>query len=308
MQYYHDFESIHLTNTVVACGKFDGIHKGHQKLIEKLLQYEKQGYESAIFTFDSSIAKVMKNGEEFLFTAEERRYYLEQLGIQHLAEYRFEEPLIHLSPEAFVRDILVGQMGAKVIVVGEEFHFGYQRQGDCEVLRCLSKKYDYQLVVVPRYKEEENEEKISSSEIRICLSKGQMEQTNEMLGHPYFIRGEVVHGRQLGRTIGMPTANLQVPTEKLIPPNGVYVTRCRLQERILYGITNIGTKPTVDGRDVGVETYLFSFDEDIYGEEITVEFLHYVRKEQKFDSVAQLIEQMHRDAEFGMQYVKDLIS
>lgn len=303
MQYFHDFDTLQLENTVVACGKFDGIHAGHRKLLEQLFFYQEKGFKSTIFTFDASISKVMQGTKGFIYTSEERCFCLEQLGIDYLVEYRFEEPLSRLTPEQFVEQILIRQLGAKVVVVGEDFRFGYQRQGDVELLGRLEKTYGYELVVVSKCMDGSG--KVSSSEIRNMLIDGEMEQTARLLGRPYFIRGEVIHGRQLGRSIGMPTANVAVPEGKLIPPNGVYVSRCFLGDRCFYGITNIGTKPTVQGEEVGVETFLFDFDEDIYGEILTVEFLTHVRREQRFHSVEELSAQMHRDALYGQEYIRE---
>lgn len=303
MKYFHDFDSIKLNRTAVACGKFDGIHIGHQALIRECQAFEKQGLNSAVFTFDESILSVLPEGARFINSPEERCLLLGELGVDYIAEYSFHQ-ISKLHPEAFVRSILIGQMDARVVVVGEDFRFGYQRMGDVELLKRLQDKYRYELVVVP--KQEDENGRVSSSRIRECILKGDMETASDMLGYDYFVLGPVVHGKKLGRTIGMPTANIPVPEHKLIPPNGVYVSRNTLESGEYYGITNIGTKPTVDGAVMGVETYLFDFNEDIYGQELRTDFLHYVRPEQKFDSVEQLQEQMHRDKEFGMEFVSNL--
>lgn len=302
MQYYHNFKEIQLNSTAVACGKFDGIHKGHQALLWQLRKYQEKGLKSAVFTFDSSIISVMSDKLGFIYTSEERRFILEQTGVDYLAEYVFDSQLSRMEPEQFVKQILVEQMGAKVIVVGEDFRFGYQRQGNVHLLKELKTVYDYQLVVVE--KQMDGTDKISSSRIREQIAKGHVKQAAQWLGRPYFILGKVIHGRQLGRTIGMPTANIAVPEGKLIPPKGVYVSCNYIGNEKYYGISNIGRKPTVQGETLGVETFLFDFSKDIYGKDMRVEFLDFVRPEQKFDSIAALSEQMHKDALFGREYTK----
>lgn len=304
MQYYHNSKAIQLSATAVACGKFDGLHKGHQALLRQLESYKKQGLKSAIFTFDASIARILPEHSGFICTGPERRFFLERMGMDVLAEYAFDETLAGMDPEQFVREILVEQMGAQAIVVGEDFRFGYRRQGDISLLERFQNHYHYQLKVVE--KQADAQGKISSSRIREQLLAGRIEAAQEMLGHPYFILGEVIHGRQLGRTIGMPTANLAVPGDKLLPPNGVYVSRNYIgdREEMHYGITNIGRKPTVNGESLGVETCLFDFERDIYGENMRVELLTFVRPEQKFADVEHLSRQMHRDACYGKEYVK----
>ena len=302
MQYYHSKKPISIQNTAVACGKFDGIHLGHQALLNKLFEYEAKGLAPTVFTFDSSISKMM-NHDGFIYTGEERRYILSKMGIAYLAEYAFDEAMASMSAKQFIEEILVQQLGAKAIVVGEDFHFGYEREGNVDVLKHYAARYGYELSVVS--KQQDNEGRISSSRIRDALCEGNMEKAFAMLGRPYFIKGEVIHGRKLGRTIGMPTANVAVPEGKLVPPRGVYVSRNILRGQTYYGITNIGMKPTVKGEEMGVETFLFDFDADIYGAEMIVEFLHFKRPEQCFENVAELTKQMKKDAEYGRKMAAD---
>jgi riboflavin kinase/FMN adenylyltransferase len=299
MKIYRDFDEIKLHDTVVACGKFDGIHKGHMQLLKTCLNYQKQGYQSAVFTFDASILTIMPDTDGFLNSSSERAWLLQCMGVEQLAEYSFQK-LSGMTPEAFVRDILVSQMGAKVVVVGEDFRFGYKRAGDVQALRAFSDKYGFQLVVVPKFQDDQG--KVSSSRIRQAVKHAEMERAADMMGRAYFVRGEVITGKQLGRTIGMPTANMAVPADKLVPPNGVYVTRSQVDGETHYGITNIGTNPTVNGTHVGVETNLYDFDKDIYGCVMCTEFLTFVRPECKFDDVSALRAQMHKDAEYGRTY------
>ena len=303
MQYYHNSKPFVLQNTAVACGKFDGIHLGHQELLKQIIFYRQAGLAPTVFSFDPSISKVMPDNDRFIYSSAERQLILEQIGVDYLAEYAFEPKLASLTPKQFIAEILVKQLGAKAIVVGEDFRFGYQRSGSVDTLINYSSQYGYQVYVVAKQKD--NIGKISSSRIRQVISQGDMIGARTMLGRYYFIKGEVVHGRQLGRTIGIPTANLAIPDYKLIPPRGVYVTRITVDEQVYYGITNVGNKPTVDGNADGVETYIFDFEGNLYGSEIIVEFLKFRRRECQFESVEELARQMHQDVEFGKSYVRE---
>ena len=205
-----------------------------------------------------------------------------------------------MEAEDFVREILVNRLHAKSIVVGKDFHFGYKRGGDATLLLWLQKKYGFQVEVVE--KEQYKGRDISSTYVKEALEAGNMELVNDLLGYRYFISGEVLHGRRIGRTLGMPTTNLVPSTKKLLPPNGVYLSRTRIGEQAYYGVTNIGYKPTIGETFRGVETYLFDFDGDLYGENIDVELWKFKRPEMKFDSVEHLKNQMQADIAFGKEY------
>jgi riboflavin kinase/FMN adenylyltransferase len=241
-------------------------------------------------------------GYQQIYTKEERYEILKKMGMDVLIEYPFTKEFASLSPDAFVKDILVGQVGAKVVVVGTDFRFGSKRSGSVNDLERLSGQLGYQLIVMEKLQDQHGD--ISSSRIRSLIEKGQMEEVNKLLGRPYSIFGEVVHGKALGRTIKIPTANQLANPGKLIPPNGVYVSQIRIDEDIYYGITNIGIKPTVDQSEIkGIETYIFDFDEDIYGKNIEVGLLHFRRPEMRFDSIENLTKQMQKDIAFGKDYI-----
>ena len=205
-----------------------------------------------------------------------------------------------MEPEDFIREILVKQLRAAYVVVGPDFHFGYERKGTPRLLQELGTRYGYEVEILS--KETREERPVSSTWIREVLQEGNIEKVNDLLGYRYFVLGEVVHGRQLGRTWGLPTIN-QVPEDgKLLPPFGVYASKTFIKGKTFYGISNVGVKPTVEVPFAGVETYLFDCDEDLYGEEAWVEFYHFVRPECKFDSVEELKAQIQRDANAGKQY------
>lgn len=287
--------------SVVTLGKFDGLHRGHERLLQRVLELGKKGYETVVFTFDvSPLVKLGTRITRTLLNNEERKILLEKRGIDTLIECPFIPELIHMEPEEFVKKILVEQLRAAYVIVGPDFHFGHERKGTPELLQRLGKAYDFQVEILE--KEREGDREISSTWIRETLREGKIEKVNGLLGYPYFVLGKVVHGRQLGRTWGLPTIN-QIPVDgKLLPPFGVYASRTFIDGEEYLGISNVGVKPTVEVPFAGVETYLFDCDKDLYDKIAWVEFYHFVRPECKFDSVEELREQIQRDARAGQEY------
>lgn len=307
MEYIAKTTEFQFDNTAIALGKFEGLHKGHQLLLNEIKKCQEEGYTGVMFTFDVPPKKILEGQiQKVIYTKEERCKILEKFGLDVLIEYPFTKEFASQTPEEFIANILVGKLGVKVIVVGEDFHFGYKRSGNIEILQKLSAKYGYELKVIKKLQMDGRD--VSSTRVREYTEKGEMEKINKMLGFPFSVYGPVVHGRQLGRKVlGMPTANQVPDKEKLLPPNGVYVARVIYDGEVYYGISNIGVKPTIDKNfQTGLETYIFDFDKDIYGEEIEVQLLYYKRPEQKFDSLEELAKQMKRDGEYGKEYIKNL--
>lgn len=290
--------------SVVTLGKFDGLHRGHDKLITRTLELGKKGYDTVVFTFDvSPLVKLGTRITRTLLTNEERKVLLERKRIDCLIECPFVPELIQMEPEDFIREVLAVQLRAAYVIVGPDFHFGYKRKGTPELLKKLGHRYGFEVEILDKEMEEERE--ISSTWIRETLREGRIEKVNHLLGYPYFVKGKVVHGRQLGRTWGLPTIN-QIPANgKLLPPFGVYASKTYINGEEFYGISNIGVKPTVEVPFAGVETYLFECNENLYGKEAWVEFYHFVRPECKFDSVEELREQIQRDAQAGRNFFRD---
>lgn len=305
MKYIADTTEFHIdVPTVVTLGKFDGRHRGHQKLMRKMMEIKAGlGYETAVFTFSVTPA-VMVTGQRqpVLTTNLERRNNLKKTGIDWLVEYPFTEETKHMQPEEFVREVLVNRMNARAIVVGTDCGFGYRRSGNAQVLTELSGKYGYQLYVIEKEKDDRRD--ISSTYIREELEKGNVEKANRLLGEPYAIHGTVVHGRHMGGSVlGFPTANLIPPEIKLLPRFGVYVSRVLVDRRYYRGVTNIGRKPTIDGENpVGVETFIFDLEQNIYGHVIEVQLLSFIRPERPFASLGELKEQIGRDKETAAGY------
>ena len=288
--------------TAVTLGKFDGIHRGHQKLVQKVVEAGGQGMQSVVFTFDMfPVTVVTGRIQKTIVTNEERKMNLERMGVDCLIEYLFTPEISHMDPKRFIKDVLVDRLNAKLIVVGPDFHFGYQRAGNCELLQQCAAEYGYRVDIESKLKDEGRE--ISSTYIREQLALGHIEKANELLGYPYFIHGRVLHGKSLGRTLGLPTINLAPPESKLLPPNGVYVSETTIEGRLYQGITNIGRKPTVgEDNPVGVETHLFDCDEDLYGKAADVRLCHFCRPERKMESVEELRLTIERDVQAGKKY------
>lgn len=292
--------------TVVTMGKFDGRHKGHQKLLKEMLRLKREnGFQTAVFTFNMAPMTLIQGRPQTVITTnQERRNNMEKMGIDYLVEYPFSTEVAHLPPEEFVSHVLLGQMNAKAIVVGTDCGFGYQRAGNAELLKELAPRYGFLLEVIDKAREDNRD--ISSTYVKEELDKGDMEKANELLGEPYAIHGTVVHGNHIGGTVlGFPTVNILPPPEKHLPPFGVYVSRVLIGGTYYGGITNIGKKPTVEGDyPVGVETYVFDFDRDIYGENIEVQLLKFERPETRFGSLDELKAQLEKDKVYGLSYLK----
>lgn len=281
----------------VTLGKFDGIHRGHRKLIQAILDRKKEYGELAV-------VMAFVSDRQTILTSDERRMLLEKMGVDVLLECPLNDQIKHMKADAFVRQILKGDLQAECVVVGEDFRFGYERKGTPQLLEKLSEKYGYDTIVIP--KEMEGNRKISSTYIREELKKGNMEKITELLGNPFFTYGTIEHGRGMGHRDFFPTTNIIPPREKLMPPNGVYVTISRFEDAVYQGITNVGYKPTIGEDFLGVETNLFDCDRELYGQDCVVEFYKFIRPEQKFNSFEALKAQIRRDIETGKAYFQEL--
>jgi riboflavin kinase/FMN adenylyltransferase len=292
--------------TVVTIGKFDGRHKGHQKLLQRMLLLGKQkGFRTAIFTFDMAPAGVVSGKKQSLITTNaERRNNMEKTGIDYLVEYPFNQEVAQMPPEEFVERILVGQMKAQAIVAGTDCGFGYRRAGDAALLQRLAPDYGYEAVIIE--KEQDEHRDISSTYIREQLDEGHIGKANELLGEPYAIHGEVVHGNHIGAPLlGFPTANLLPPPEKYLPRFGVYASRVLIDGKYYGGVSNIGAKPTITGENpVGVETFVLGLESgvDLYGKNIEVQLLDFERPEQKFAGLKELKARIELDKQYAAEY------
>lgn len=307
MKYIRQTLDFHVDEpTAVTLGKFDGLHRGHDLLMQTVLEYSaKYHVASVAFTFDMPPRnRVEETAASVLTTNEEKEYIFEKQGIDYLIECPFTQEVMAMEPKEFVAWI-VKSLHMKYVVVGDDFHFGHHRSGDYHTLQKYESEYGYKTIVLAKLKDSNRD--ISSTYVREEIAKGNIQKANQLLGYRYFIRSRIVHGKQLGRKIGIPTINMVLPIDKLLPPNGVYVTEVTVDGKTYPGVTNVGCKPTVsDERIVGVETYIDGFDQDVYGEKIVVSFIDFIRAEQKFASVEELKEQMLRDIAFARKCYKNI--
>lgn len=287
-------DNIKLNNTIVTIGKFDGIHKGHEKLFEQLRE-NANGRQKVVLTFETSPKAFLDdNANKTIVTESEKQMLCDIQGIDVYMKMPMKKEFLALTPDEFVSKILKEKIGATTIVCGTDFHFGTKASGDVNFLKENQKKYGYSLVVVT--KEQYQNKDISSTAIREKITQGKMTEVNEMLDHPYSIIGKVLEGKKLGRTLGLPTANIIPEKTKLLPPNGVYKTVLKVADKRFNAITNIGVNPTVEtGTQIKVETHILEYEDYIYNEIVQVEFYDFVRPEKTFANVQELKAQIERD-------------
>lgn len=303
MQYINrlsDYES--RSEAAVTFGKFDGLHTGHQKLVEQVQRLGKdQGLASIVCAFDMQpLWKRTQKTPQMLMTGKER---LRQLSgkVDVLMECPFTLEFSRIHAEEFIRDIVCRRLHAKFVVVGTDFQFGYEKQGDIHVLLQFAKTYGYELIVIE--KERYEDRVISSTYIKELLRGGELPLANQLLGYSYGITGQVEHGKKLGRTLGFPTLNVAWPEYKLVPPRGVYLSNIQVDGQWFHGISNIGVKPTVSKEErVLIESFLFGYDGDAYGKEATIKLLAFRRPERVFGSVLELKACIDRDIEYGKHF------
>ncbi|MBQ7920266.1 MAG: bifunctional riboflavin kinase/FAD synthetase [Lachnospiraceae bacterium] len=291
------------SRSAVAIGKFDGVHLGHRELMQTLMEKKEEGLMTCVFTFDPSPAVLfgMSDGKELTTKAEKRKIF-EEMGIDVLVEFPLSTASAAIPAEDFVKDYLVERLRAKWIVAGEDVSFGAKGTGNAALLNQMAETCDFSVTTISKIAVDGRE--ISSSYIRELVESGEMEKAKKFLGTPYSISGEVSHGKKLGRTIGMPTINVLPGEDKLLPPKGVYYSSVVYNGVIYKAISNVGYKPTVtDEKIMGVESFLFDYEGDLYGKEVTILLHAFKRPEMKFDSVEALKEQMHLDKLEGAKYL-----
>lgn len=278
----------------IALGNFDGIHIGHQKLIKKNIELAHQlNLVPSVLLFKENSKKTLIDEKDYLTSLDDKIEILAQMGLDTFCILEFDEEFRSLSPKDFIAKILYKKLNTKYIVVGEDYRFGKNAKGDIEKLRTLQDEFAYQTKVVDF--ELDNGEKISSGTIKNLIKNGDINKANTYLGRPYKIRGEVVDGHKRGRTLNFPTANLKMNFSYTIPKDGVYLTRVNVGGKNHFALSNVGSNPTFENDFRKVETYILDFNEDIYGENIAIEFLEFFRDDMKFDSVDDLIKQMEMD-------------
>ena len=283
--------------TVITIGTFDGVHLGHQKIIKRVVETaHKNGLLATVFTFFPHPRMIVQHDQQLklIHTLAEKKQFLQSLGVDLLIVQPFDEAFANLSAEAFVSELLVKHLRAKKVIIGYDHHFGKNRTANIDNMRLFGEQYGFSVEEIPV--QEVDEVSVSSTKIRQALNEGKVEIAEHYLGVPYSFIGKVVHGLKLGRTIGFPTANLQVEASyKLIPKDGVYVVYTFIEGRKVYGMMSIGKNPTIQGKGASIEVYFFDFNQDLYGQDLTIYFVKYLREERKFSSVSLLKKQIQDD-------------
>jgi riboflavin kinase/FMN adenylyltransferase len=302
---YHSIEAFKgIKNSAVTTGTFDGVHSGHQAIINQLKNAaQKINGESILLTFFPHPRMVLypdDNELRLLNTINERIELLKNSEIDHLIVHPFSKEFSRLSSTEFVRDILVNKLNVSKLVIGYDHHFGRHREGSFEHLKELAPIYDFSVEEIPA--QEIQQVNISSTKIRNSLIDGEINAANQFLGYHYFLNGTVVEGNQLGRQMGFPTANLKINEwYKLIPAKGVYAVKIKIGSNNYNGMLNIGNRPTLNGTHETIEVNIFNFDEDIYNKSVRIEFYEKIRDEQKFDDISTLKNQLKKDKESVLQ-------
>ena len=301
MQVHYGFESYkNIKNPIVTVGTFDGVHFGHQKIIQRLQKIAKKNNgESVLLTFDPHPRKILLNdqGLKLIHTINEKINILENLGLDHLVIYPFTLEFSKFSAKRYIDELLIQKLGTHTLVIGYDHHFGNDREGNIDLLKKYEKSNPFYLEEIKAHEIEEI--KISSTKVRSAIEKGNIHLVNDYCGHFYEFSGEVVRGNGIGKTIGTPTANIKLNSnEKIIPLDGVYAVVCQIKDANYKGIMNIGFKPTVDeGQKRTVEIHLFDYEKDIYGQNLRTKVIERIRDEVKFNSLKDLKSQILKDNE-----------
>lgn len=298
----------HIKKNIVTIGTFDGVHLGHKSILEKMKNATQNNqYESLVLTFFPHPRMVLQQDSsiKLLNTIDEKATLLEKFGIDNLIIHPFDEAFSNLSAEEFVKDILVDKLNIHKIIIGHDHRFGKNRTADINDLIAFGKKYSFEVEQINAH--EIDEIAISSTKIRKALVEGNIKLANQYLGYSYYISGKVVQGKKIGRTIGFPTANIQINENyKLLPKNGVYVVSSEIDNVLYFGMMNIGKNPTIGENDQSIEVHFFNLNEDIYNKNLQILILEHIREEQKFNSLSELQAQLDKDKLFSLNYIQNL--
>ena len=309
LKIFNSIKSFNATKpTIVTIGTFDGVHLGHQKIVAQITKNAHTlNCESLVLTFFPHPRMVLQEGTEMkqLNTLNEKIELLDNLGIDNLVIHPFDKEFSRLTAEEFVKKVLVDVFKIKKIIIGHDHRFGRNRTATIDDLINFGETYGFEVEQISA--KEINEVSISSTKIRNALLEGNIELAANYLGYDYSLTGIIFKGKQLGRTIGYPTANITIEEDyKLIPNNGVYIAKSVLNGKTVFGMMNIGTRPTVDGTKQTIEINFFDFKQDLYGQKITISLLHRMRSEQKFESIDALKNQLGKDKKTALSFIENL--
>ncbi len=294
---FHSFVDVDINQkSALTVGKFDGLHVGHNFLVKKIMKKKEEGFCTVVVTFDRAPARtIAQSKDKVLMTRKEKLSFLETAGVDILLELIFDDHLMKMSPDQFILNLVkVCRMG--YMCCGSDFSFGYKGAGNIEMLKELSEKHGFLLEVVEKIKSSQRD--ISSTFVRDEIACGNIKKANELLGYPYFIMGDIIHGNHIGsEKIGFPTINIYPQEEKLLPLNGVYITEVMLLGRKYHGVTNVGVRPSIKEKNkkMSIETHILDFDANVYDHVAKVIFLDRIRGEHKFESLQELKTQIGKD-------------
>lgn len=294
--------------TIITIGTFDGVHLGHQSILKKVVEAkENNTYEASLLTFFPHPRMVLQQDTsiKLLNTIDEKAELLDKFGIDNLIIHPFDAAFSNLSAEEFVKEILIDRLNIHKIIIGHDHRFGKNRTADINDLISFGKKYGFEVEQINAH--EIDEIAISSTKIRKALMEGNIKLANQFLGYSYFISGKVIEGKKIGRTLGFPTANIQInESYKLLPKNGVYIVSSEINDILYFGMMNIGNNPTLGENEQSIEVHYFDMSENIYNKKLKISILEHIRDEQKFNSLTELQAQLEKDKLFSLNYIQNL--
>lgn len=298
-----DFNEFDLSPKAVSLGNFDGVHKGHQKLMKENIKISKEkNLRPSVLLFKENTKNILNGEIEYLTSLEDKIEILKNLGIECFCLLEFSDKFKDLSPYEFIEEILYKKLNTKYVIVGDNYRFGKMAKGDIKTLKKYEQDFAYKTKVVDF--ELDEGKIINSTDIRQMVREGKIEKANKDLGHPFKMQGKVIKGAQRGRLLNFPTANLKPSFKYVTAKSGVYFTRVNIDRDFYYGLTDIGTNPTFENKKMKIETYIMDFSKDIYGKNMSIEFLEYLRPDFKFNSPEELIAQMEKDKKTGRNLIE----
>lgn len=298
-----DFNEFDLSPKAVSLGNFDGVHKGHQKLMRENIKISKEkNLMPSVLLFKENTKNILNGEREYLTSLEDKIEILKNLGIECFCLLEFSDKFKDLSPYEFIEEILYKKLNTKYVIVGDNYRFGKMAKGDIKTLKKYEEDFAYKTKVVDF--ELDEGKIINSTDIRQMVREGKIEKANKDLGHPFKMQGKVIKGAQRGRLLNFPTANLKPSFKYVTAKSGVYFTRVNIDRDFYYALTDIGTNPTFENKKMKIETYIMDFSKDIYGKNISIEFLEYLRPDYKFNSPEELINQMEKDKKTGRNLIE----
>ncbi|WJJ96902.1 bifunctional riboflavin kinase/FAD synthetase [Algibacter luteus] len=307
MKTKHNLNTLPDKPTVVTIGTFDGVHIGHQKIIQRLINTGKEeGLKSVILTFFPHPRMVLQKDSniKLINTIDERHGILKNMGLDFLVIKKFTHQFSRLSAEDFVKDILVEKLKAKKVIIGYDHRFGRNRNADINDLKVYGEAFGFEVEEISA--QDIDDVAVSSTKIRTAITEGDIKKANDYLGYHFMLTGKVTKGKGLGKQIDYPTANIEITEDyKIIPKQGSYIVKSIISDKLVYGMMNIGMNPTVNGSMQTIEVHFFDFDKDIYGKTIEIELLDRIRDEEKFESIEALKLQLAKDKESALKFISN---